>query len=220
MTSTTEKIITRMEVQKKNKERVNVYLDDEFAFGISLKLALTLKRGQQLGAAEIAHLKHEDARTVAYNNATRFLGYRPRSTYEIEQYLAKKDFPPDVIDYTVDTLTARGYLNDEEFARAWVENRMRFRQRGAYGLRHELRQKGLSDSVVDAALADLDEEAAAWAAVQPKLSRWQGLERQPMQHKVISFLNRRGFGYDTARTTFERLWELGDDSENETDEFA
>lgn len=217
--SAEQKIITRMEIQKKNKERVNVYLDDEFAFGISLKLALTLKRGQQLSEAEITRLKHEDARTVAYHNATRFLGYRPRSTREIEQYLAKKEFPPDVIEFTVEMLTTRGYLNDEEFARAWVDNRTRFRPRGAYGLRHELRQKGLSDRVIDAAVANLDEETAAWAAVQPKLARWQGLERQAMQQKVISFLNRRGFGYDTARTTFERIWELADNDDTENDEF-
>jgi len=217
MTEMSSKTITRLQVQKKNKERVNVYLDDEYAFGVSLTLALTLKRGQQLGADEIAWLQHEDARGVAYNNAIRFLGYRPRSRWEIEQYLAKKEFPPDVIDYAVERLTARGYLDDRAFARAWVDNRMRFRPRGAYGLRHELRQKGLGDEVIEEALADLDEEAAAWTAVQPKLARWQGLDRRPFQQKLISFLNRRGFGYDTARSIFERAWELAN---NEDDEIA
>lgn len=209
------KTITRLQMQKKNKTRVNVYLDDEYAFGISLTLASTLKRGQQLSADEIAWLKHEDERGVAYNNATHFLGYRARSRWEIEQYLVKKEFPSDVIDYVVETLTARGYLDDRAFARAWVDNRMRFRPRGAYGLRHELRQKGLSDKVIEEALADLDEEAAAWAAVQSKLPRWRGLDRQPFQQKLISFLNRRGFGYDTARSTFERAWEVANDENDE-----
>lgn len=212
------KTITRLEVQKKNKERVNVYLDDEFAFGLNLTLALALKRGQQLSAAEITRLKEEDARGVAVNSAIRFLGYRPRSTREIEEHLAKKEFAPDVIGYAVETLTAAGYLDDVAFARAWVENRSRFRPRGAHALRYELRQKGIGDRIIDDALAKLDEEAAAWDAVQPKLDRWRGLDRQALQQKIVAFLNRRGFGYDTARTVFDRVWDaLGGENEGDDD---
>ena len=204
--------ITRLEVQKKNKERVNVYLDDEFAFGVSMTLALALSRGEWLSDEEIARLKQEDERDRAYNLGVRFLGHRPRSVAEMERYLDKKEFPLSTIAFAVEKMRARGYLDDGAFARFWVDNRMRFRPRGVYGLCYELRQKGLDDEVIDQALADIDEEAAAWRAVQPKLAGWRKLEEREFQNKVVGFLNRRGFGYDIAYAIAGQAWE-GEDSE-------
>jgi regulatory protein len=199
--------ITRLEVQKKNKERVNVYLDDAYAFGVGMTLALTLKRGQWLSDDEIARLKQEDERGRAYNLGVRFLGHRPRSVAEMEHYLEKKEFAPEAIAFAVEKLCTRGYLDDEAFARFWVDNRMRFRPRGVYGLRYELHQKGIDDEVIDQALADIDEEAAARRAVHPKLAGWRKLERRQFENKVVGFLNRRGFGYDTARTIAAQAWD-------------
>ncbi len=199
--------ITRLEVQKKNKERVNVYLDDEYAFGVSMTLALTLIRGQWLSDEEIAGLKQQDEYDRAYNLGVRFLGHRPRSVAEMERHLGKKEFSAAAIAFAVEKLRARGYLDDQDFARFWVDNRMRFRPRGVYGLRYELRQKGLDDEVIDQALADIDEEAAAWTAVQPKLTAWRKLERRQFENKVVGFLNRRGFNYETARTIAAQAWE-------------
>ena len=205
--------ITRLEVQKKNKERVSVYLDDEYAFGVSMTLALTLNRGQWLSDEEIARLKQDDERGRAYNRGVRFLGHRPRSVAEMEQYLEKKEFSAPAIAFAVEKLCARGYLDDQAFARFWVDNRMRFRPRGVYGLRYELRQKGLDDEVIDQALDGIDEEAAAWRAVQPKLAGWRKLEEREFQNKVVGFLNRRGFGYDIARTIAAQGWEGEDQIE-------
>ena len=199
--------ITRLEVQKKNKERVNVYLDEEYAFGVGMTLALGLSRGEWLSDEAIARLQAEDEQGRAYNRGVRFLAHRPRSVAEMRQYLEKKEFSAAAIDFAVEKLRDRGYLDDEAFARFWVDNRMRFRPRGVYGLRYELRQKGIDDEVIDGALAGIDEEAAAWRAVQPKLAAWRKLERRQFENKMAGFLTRRGFSYDTARIVSKRAWE-------------
>lgn len=199
-------IITALQVQKKNKERVNVFLDGEFVFGLHITAAAALTRGQELSAAEITVLKQDDERHGAYQRALRFLGYRPRSRAEIEKYLGDKGYPAGLVAEVVERLVNEQYIDDEAFSRFWVENRNRFRPRGARALRYELRQKGVERDDIDAALEAVDDEAAAWDAVAGKLERWQALEQAQFMQKVGGFLARRGFSYDTVRQVSERAW--------------
>jgi regulatory protein len=198
--------ITALNIQKKNKERVNVFIDDQFALAVTALVAVTLRKGQYLSDADIERLKDGDELDKAYNNAIRFLGYRPRSQSEIERYLRDKAYPPEVINHIVERLRNDQYLDDEAFARFWLENRERFRPRGRQALRFELKQKGLDHAVIETALADLDEDESAWLAVESKLYRWKNLEEQPFKQKVMGFLSRRGFNYETASSIANRAW--------------
>ena len=82
--------ITRLEQQKNNKDRVNVYLDDEFAFGLNLMDAAHLRKGQELTENDIVELRQKDAIVKSIGIAVNLLSYRPRSTHEIRQKLQKK----------------------------------------------------------------------------------------------------------------------------------
>ncbi|HXV43842.1 MAG TPA: RecX family transcriptional regulator [Anaerolineae bacterium] len=198
--------ITALNIQKKNKERVNVFIDDQFALAVTALVAVTLRKGQYLSDADIERLKDGDELDKAYNDAIRFLGYRPRSQSEIERYLHDKAYAAEVINHIVERLRNDQYLDDEAFARFWLENRERFRPRGRQALRFELKQKGLDHEVIETALADLDEDESAWLAVENKLYRWKNLEEQPFKQKVMGFLSRRGFSYETASSIANRAW--------------
>jgi len=200
--------ITTLEVQKRNKERVNVYLDGQYAFGVTLVVAANLRKGQHLSDEEIDQLKSQDTRDKAYNHAIFFLGFRSRSQVEIENYLRGKKYSPEVITETVDRLIWEEYLSDESFARTWVAERERFRPRSRKALRYELRQKGVSDKVIENVLADLDEDELAWQAIEGKLRQWQHLDQADFNKKVLGFLSRRGFNYEIARQAVDRGWEL------------
>ncbi|MEZ4661271.1 MAG: RecX family transcriptional regulator [Caldilineaceae bacterium] len=197
--------ITALQIQKRNKERVNVYLDGEYAFAINLMAAATLKKGQELSQADMARLQDEDAYSKAYQAASRYLGMRQRTQREMEQYLAKKEYAEEVVSATVQRLVEQNYLDDAEFAAMWRRDRAQMRPRGAQALRHELRQKGVADDIIEETVADLDEEALAWDAVQPKLAGWQRLDERARQQKLSGFLARRGFGYDAIRAVYERV---------------
>ena len=99
----------------------------------------------------------------------------------------------------LERLATQEYLNDEDFARFWVENRSRFRPRSGAALANELRQKGVERETARAAVDEVDDEEAAWAAAEPKLARWQALPRLELEKKLGAYLARRGFGYDTIR---------------------
>jgi regulatory protein len=149
--------ITALVAQKRNKERVNVYLDGEFAFGLALIEALKLHKGQQLSDDDIARLKALDEIEVAHDRALNFLSYRPRSSEEVRRNLHQKEFAEQTIETVIERLTGAGLLDDAAFARYWVDNRERFEPRSRRALRYELRQKGVPDAAIQAALGDLDE---------------------------------------------------------------
>jgi regulatory protein len=202
-------IVTALEFQKGNKERVNVYLDGAYAFGLPAVIAAThLRRGQELSDAEIAMLRALDEQERAYEQALRFLRYRPRSQAEVERYLRRKRFAEEIVTHVMARLQEAGYLDDEAFARFWVENRQRFRPRSRRALGIELRQKGVEQDIIQEVVGEQDDEEAAWQAVEARLSRWRGLNEEQLQRKLNDFLGRRGFAHETIRAVYRRARQI------------
>lgn len=198
-------VVTTLEIQKKNKERVNVHLDGEYAFSIDLLTAARLHKGQHLTDDEIAALKDGDALSKAVDRAVRFLAYRPRSAAEVRRTLADKKTPEDVIEAAVEHLSSMGYLDDGAFASFWVENRNTFKPLSPRALRYELRQKGVSSADIEAALENLDVADAAYRAAQSQLRAQRGKTRDVFRAKMSAFLQRRGFDFDVIHSTVEQL---------------
>jgi regulatory protein len=199
--------ITAIEPQQKNPQRLNIYLDGEFAFGLAAIVAAWLKVGQDLDEEKIANLKAADEREVTYQKALHFLSYRPRSSAEVRQNLVKRGISGSLIDEIVNRLQAAGLVNDEAFARAWVENRNSFRPRGKSALRLELRRKGLSDEIVQSVLdMQVNEETLAFDAARKYARRLAGLEWQEFRQKLGGFLARRGFSYTTLAPVVSEVW--------------
>ncbi len=201
--------ITALRLQKRNPKRVNVFLDGEFAFGLSRVVAAWLSVGQELSAEKIAALQAEDAVEVAYQRALRFLSYRPRTSVEVRRNLEKHDVPAEVAEAVLQRLRDNRLLDDAAFARAWVENRVAFRPRSLKSLRQELRQHGVSAEVAEAVLqeATLSEDDLAYRAGQRRLRRFSGLPWEEFRRKMGAYLARRGFSYAVASQAVQRLWD-------------
>jgi regulatory protein len=200
------KKITAITVQKKSPSRVNIYLDGEFAFGLARITAAWLKTGDELNDEKIAKLLNEDARERAYQQAMLFLSYRARSEKEIRQNLLKHEIPEEVIEDTLERLRKAGLANDNDFARAWVENRNTFRPRSKKALAIELRQKGLDDEAIQASISNVDEEALAYETGLKRATRFTSLERNEFRKKLSEFLARRGFSYSVIASVVSRIW--------------
>jgi regulatory protein len=202
------KTITRLAFQKRTDERVNVFLDGEFALALPAIEAARLKVGQQLSDAEIAALRSSDAAAKAYDRAIQFLSVRPRSTTEVRRRLEAAETDPEAIEAAIARLTEQGYLNDAEFARFWIENRQRFRPKGEQALRQELRHAGVDSETIQESLEGLDATEAAYAAARPRAERLKILAQEDpsaFKQKLGNFLLRRGFTYDIVREITKRL---------------
>ena len=144
--------ITALRIQKRNPNRVNIYLDGNFAFGLARIVAAWLRVGQILSPEKIAELQSEDEREVAYQRALNSLQYRPRTQAEIRQNLAKAEFSEAVIAFVLERLQQNGLLNDRRFAESWIDNRSDLRPRSRYALAHELKQRGVAPEIIAASL--------------------------------------------------------------------
>jgi regulatory protein len=197
--------VTALRVQARSKSRVNVYLDGKFAFGVAKIVAARLAIGQELDEAAIARLRGADDVEQVYERALKFLAPRPRSEDEVRRRLKQRAVEPGIVDSVVERLRRAGLLDDQAFANYWVENRASFRPRSRRALRAELRQKGLSEEAVRAALETADDSSTASTVAAQRARRLAGLPRDEFRRKLGEFLARRGFGYDVIEPVVNRL---------------
>ena len=202
--------ITALTPQRGRRARLNVFLDGEFAFGLDQESAerAGLAVGQALNAADVERLRDDDEAAHFYNDALRFLSFRPRSAAEVERYLRGRGADDTLLEATLERLRGLGLVDDEAFARYWIENRGAFSPRGARALQAELRAKGVDAARIDAALEETGEgeEERAYQAGRKRLRLLARLDEDEFRRRMYGFLQRRGFDYETTRAATARLW--------------
>ncbi len=139
-----------------------------------------------------------------YYKALRFLSYRPRSEREIRDRLKLKSQNSKLIDKVIEKLKQQKFLNDEEFARGWIENRLRFKPRSLRLIKIELKQKGISPAIISNSkfLISNDEESAR-KIVQKRIGRLKGLDKQKIYEKLGRYLASKGFNWDTIKKAID-----------------
>ncbi len=200
--------ISAIKIQKKNQNRVNIYLDGDFAFGLSKINAIWLKIGQQLSEKEIEKLLADDEVEVAYQRALKFLSFRARSLSEIEEKLKKIGYSESVVEVVCLRLLEKGYVDDHKFAENWVENRNTFRPRGHQVLRWELRAKKINEEIIESILEETDSnEALARLAAEKYARKINESDKETYFRKFVAFLGRRGFPYAISISIVREMWE-------------
>jgi regulatory protein len=200
--------VTAIESQVRNPERVSVYLDGDFAFGATLASAAShaLRVGTVLSSEQVAALRHDDEVDRALSATLNFLSFRPRSRREIETYLRRRKLDDTAASEVLARLDRIGLLDDREFARFWVENRLTFRPRGTRALRAELAQKGIDREISDEAVAAIeDEEPIALDVARKKAKSYAALDDREFVRRMLGHLQRRGFAYGVAARVTRQL---------------
>lgn len=213
-------VITALKLQRRKNNRVSVFINDQYTFGIQNIIAAGLKVGQELSEADIARLKDEDEEQRAYERALRYLSRRPHSEKEIADKLSRNRIEINVQDRVLKRLRKASLVDDGEFARVWVENRQVFRPRSGRMLKSELRGKGVSKEAIEAALEGLDEVEAALTVARKASKRYGDLTEEASNRRLRKFLARRGFSYELISSTLSILMndENGSDEESEVEE--
>lgn len=192
--------ISRLLAGKKNSGRINLYLDGEFAFALSLDEVVKngLKKGLELTEDQVEALKKNDDLNWAYTKILNYLSFRPRTEFEVRARLKKYDVTEVAnVDRIINKLKANNYLSDLDFAKWFVGSRMGNRPRSKQHLSAELRAKGVDSAVINQVLSTIDETGPLEALI-PKKST---LSRD----KLIQFLLRRGFNYALVQAKLDEL---------------
>ena len=206
------RIVTALKRQKRRQSRVSVFLDEEYAFSLEEIIASRLGLGQALDDEEIAALQQEDDANRAQERALRLLEHRPRTRAELVQRLRRAGYADEAIDQALERLERVGLVDDEAFARFWVEQRLAFRPRGRRALRYELRQRGVANHIISRVLENVSDSEAAAAFVQRYLAKPRETPSEETRDRLLSLLRNRGFDYHTAKEALEELLLAGDSS--------
>jgi len=202
------KRVTAIRAGRRGK-RVNVFLDDRFAFSLEAEVALkeNLRVGQELSEEKIEALTGADLFHRCLNAAFRYLGYRPRSEAELRERLKRRGFDGDNVEAVLARLREQGLVNDLAFAEFWKDNRQSFRPRSRSLTALELRQKGVANDIINQVVAVVDDEESAYRAARSRAQSLPGADYKDFRHRLGEYLKRRGFGYRVVTHTVQRLWQ-------------
>ena len=204
-----EKAITALETQKNNPDRINVFLDGEFTFGISRFVGAWLSVGQRIDESKIKTLITADERERALQSALRFIGYKQRTEAEVINKLEKLKFPQEIIDTIMNELKEKKYVDDKEFAIQWIEIRGESKPRGKNLFLFELRKKGIQADVIEAAIENIpDEKEMALSLRKKYLNRFSSLNDDDFRKKMTGVLSRRAFPYSTVKESIDALLKI------------
>ncbi len=203
-----EKIISSMELQKNNQNRVSVYLNGEYAFSLARTVAVWLNVGLALSEDNIGKLQAADMVETAYQKSLKYISYRPRTSSEVRKRLENSNIPPDVINKVVEQLSEKKLIDDNQFAEFWVENRLAFRPKSRRALRQELLHKGVEDEIIEHVLQDItSEDDIALKAGLRYLHRIETMDKYLFKQRVGGYLARKGFTLETIGNVLPVLWE-------------
>ena len=192
--------ITALKPQRRRGgERVNVFVDEHFALSLDASVAASQHVEQELDAATLARLTAADEHQRAVNAACLLLSYRPRSVREVETRLRRHGYSPAAIADARARLDGWGLLDDAAFARYWVEQRARFRPKGARAIVSELMAKGVARETIDVVLGEADPNAETKRArevIRRPMTRWLSMDERERKRKIHQYLVTRGFTYE------------------------
>lgn len=196
-------VITMIQAQQR-AGRFNIYVDGQYAFPVSESVLIDFRlfKGMPIDKPLIERLTAADDVAQAYNRALDYLSHQLRTEKEVETKLAGLDIPPATIEATLGRLRALNLVDDTHYAASYVRTMMRTGDKGPRVLRQNLRQKGVAEQPIDAALklfttADRFKVGGGVAAKLAKRYRRQAFATQ--EQKTLQGLMTRGFASDEAK---------------------
>lgn len=207
-------IVTKITTQKKNTERFNVFWDkghgEEFGFSVDQDVLIkySIAKGTELDEQALNEILSTDAYKKGLNKAIQYLSYRMRSEREVLSYLHKNEFSDKACSEILSKLKEYGYLNDQEFSKMFVRNRMEFSSKGPAVIAQELGQKGVAKEVVQQALSQYPfekqvEKASTFA--QKKITQKRKESITQIKQKVSQTLAGKGFPWEVIQVAMESL---------------
>ncbi|WMM26889.1 RecX family transcriptional regulator [Tissierella sp. MB52-C2] len=191
--------ITNIEPQR-NKNRVNIYVDNVFSIGIEdeLRFKYNLRVGMEVTDEFIKDILKVEEQNKVTSHALNLLSYRQRSEKEIYMALKRKNFEDIYISKAIDYCKENNYINDKAFAEAFVKDKVNLNKLGPERIKYELILKGVSKDIIDSVLVlDRDDqyEMALELAIK-KLNSYKNDDKNSIYRKLSGFLQRKGYSYD------------------------
>lgn len=195
--------ITDIKQQAKRQDRYSIFIDGKYSFSLSEAelLAQSLKIGQEFNKAELETIKDEAAIDKGVYRVLNLIARRPRSRWEVEDYLKRKGYKSEEIEKITKNIEEKGHINDLDFAKRWTESRRLLKPISKRKLQMELRQKRVDDHIVQEALEE--DETDEQEVLRELINKKRHQARYRDDQKLIAYLARQGFNYSDIKAVLD-----------------
>lgn len=198
------KVITKITTQQKRTDRYNIFVNEKYAFSVDEEVLLkfNLKKGTELTDLLLSEIQFHDEIQKAFTDALNFLSYRMRSESEVRLHLKKKGVEEAIIREAIHKLYGFKYLDDYEFAKAYVLTHVNGGTKGPVIVRQDLKEKGIEEKLIDKALLEYPRENQvehAMKLAEKSIKKEKNLSERALRQKIEQTLTRKGFSRDVIQ---------------------
>lgn len=202
--------ITEISVQKKNKNRCNIYIDNVFAFGVSNELIYkeNLKVGMIVDEEKLKKIAYEENLINCKETSLKIIERSYKTKKEMTKKLLEKGYSLEEINETLKFLEEYNFINDESYTKAFINDRTK--TQGKQKIKYALKNKGISDEIIEEELSKLDMEKEKENANILALKKYNILikresDKYKLKEKIIRFLISRGYDYEVAKDAVNEM---------------
>lgn len=202
-------IITKIEAQKRSKDRVNIYVDEEYFMAVYAELVYThsLKKGMEIDKESLESLLHDEMYMKAKNKALSILSKSDQSEKKLREKLLN-DYDENIVEDVIEFLKGYKLINDNLLAEKIVHDNMNLSKFGKNKIKQNLYNKGIAASDIQDAISQIDpdeEYENAKYLAEKRLKRLKGEDKNKINQKIYQHLAYKGFNYDIIKRVLREL---------------
>lgn len=208
-------IITKIESQKRNKDRANVYIDNEYAFSLSSELVYKegLKVNEKVDIEKIKSIAKKDNYLKCKNTALRIVEKTFKSEKELKDKLLLKGYDNESIDKTINFLKEYNFLSDNNYVKMYVKDKSRIQ--GKKKIKFDLIKKGINDNIIEEEISNIDREDEREGAYSLAIKKYNTIAKREddkfkLSQKLYRFLLSKGYDYDTVSYVVKKITNMND----------
>ena len=198
------KTITALKIQQRDKNRVNLYLDNKYFCALELETTIrfSLKVGTIISEEKLVEIQLESEKQTAYTKALKLVSTRYKTQREVEKYLYEKGYVSQVVFYVLSKLLEYHYIDDERYASSFISSHKS--TCGKLKLKQQLLQKGVSESIVYNALNSEDFEQNG--EIERLAEKYMRTKEDTKENyiKLFKYLMNKGFEYEEIKRVLKK----------------
>lgn len=212
-------IITKIELQKRTKDRVNIYINEEFSFACSAELIYThgLSKGKNIDISYLKEIVYQDNCIKCKNYALKIIERTYKTEKQMFDKLLQKEYDEKIINKTIEFLKEYKFIDDEKFTETYIKDKLK--SQGKNRIRYALINKGIKEELIKRKLSYIDEDteqsvAARLAEKKYKILIKNESDIRKIYKKLGDYLIRNGYNSDIVQSTVDNLLKEDENSLN------
>lgn len=205
--------ITKISVQKNNKNRVNVYINDEFSFACDMELVYryNLSKDMEINLDYIKDILQEEEYISCRAYGLRVIERSYKTEYEITKKMRERKYSDDVINRVIDVFKKYNYIDDEKYAAMFVKDKLK--TQGSTNIRQKLLLKGINEEIINEALSNIGEEEQYDTARMMALKKYNIIssresDKRVVKQKLFRFLVSKGYNFSLVNKVIREILDI------------